>query len=84
MSAVQTMSMCGLHRSSSHDHGPRCCRRISACGIWRLSEGWEVEVEMRESPLSKVVMPMLKVTAIIRKQEVGHPSKHELLRWQIS
>jgi hypothetical protein len=55
-----------------------------AYGIWRLSEGWEVEVEMRESPLSKVVMPMLKVTAIIRKQEVGQPSKHELLRWQIS
>jgi hypothetical protein len=40
-----------------------------ACGIWPLSEGWEYEVETKESPLSKVVV----VTLIIGKEEMGWP-----------
>jgi hypothetical protein len=41
------------------------------CDIWPLSDGWEFEVERMESPLSKVIMPMSKVTAIIGKQDTG-------------
>jgi hypothetical protein len=42
-----------------------------ACSIWPLNEGWEFEVEMKESPLLMVVVPMPKVSAIIGKQEMG-------------
>jgi hypothetical protein len=41
------------------------------CGIWPLSDGWEIEVETRELPLSKVVIPMPMVTPVIRAQETG-------------
>jgi hypothetical protein len=38
-----------------------------ACGVWPLSLGWEFEVEMKEIPLTKVVVPMPKVTPVIRE-----------------
>jgi hypothetical protein len=40
-----------------------------ACGIWPLSESCEFEVERKETPFSKVIVPMSKVTPIIWKQE---------------
>jgi hypothetical protein len=42
-----------------------------ACDIWSLSEKCEFEVEMKETPLSKVVVPMPKVTPNIGKQQSG-------------
>jgi hypothetical protein len=42
-----------------------------ACSIWPLSEKCDFEVEMKEAPLSKVIVPMLKVTAVIGMKESG-------------
>jgi hypothetical protein len=42
-----------------------------ACGLWPLSEKFGFKVETKESPLSKVVVPMPQVTPIIRAQEPG-------------
>jgi hypothetical protein len=39
------------------------------CGIWPLSEKSYFEVEMKETPLSKVVVLMPKVTPIIGTKE---------------
>jgi hypothetical protein len=41
------------------------------CGVWPLSKNFGFEVETKETPLSKVVVPMPRVTAIIRAQEPG-------------
>jgi hypothetical protein len=59
----------GLHRSSGNYQGRAAVEEFLACGIWPLNEGWEFEVETRESPLSMVVVPMPKVTSTIKKQE---------------
>jgi hypothetical protein len=40
-----------------------------ACGMWPLSEKFGFEVETREMPLTKVMVPMLKVTPTIGAQE---------------
>jgi hypothetical protein len=40
-----------------------------ACGIWPLGEMCDFEVEMKETPLSKVVVPMPKVTPTIGTKE---------------
>jgi hypothetical protein len=40
-----------------------------ACGVLPLKEGWEFAVERRETPLSKVGVPVQKDTPIIGKQE---------------
>jgi hypothetical protein len=40
-----------------------------ACSLWPQSKKFDFEVETQESPLSKVVVPMLLVTTIIRAQE---------------
>jgi hypothetical protein len=42
---------------------------LLACGIWLLSDSCEFEVEKKETPLSKVMVPMPKVTPTIAKQE---------------
>jgi hypothetical protein len=41
------------------------------CGLWPLSEKFGFEVEMNETPMSKVVVPMPQVTAVIGVQERG-------------
>jgi hypothetical protein len=41
-----------------------------ACDIWPLSENCKFEVERKETPLSKVMVPMLKVTPTIGKQKL--------------
>jgi hypothetical protein len=41
-----------------------------ACGIWLLSEKCDFEVEMKETPILKVVVPMPKVTPAIRVKEL--------------
>jgi hypothetical protein len=38
------------------------------CGIWPLSEKCEFEVDKKEAPLSKVVVPIPKFTPIIGRQ----------------
>jgi hypothetical protein len=40
-----------------------------ACGIWPLRDKCEFEVEMKETPLWKVMVPMSKVTPTIGNQE---------------
>jgi hypothetical protein len=42
-----------------------------AFGRWPLCEKCNFEVEMKETPLSKVVVPMPKVTPVIGAQESG-------------
>jgi hypothetical protein len=54
--------------------GRDAVKKFLACGIWPLNEGWEFEVERRESPILKIVVPMPKVTAIIGQQETGAAS----------
>jgi hypothetical protein len=36
-----------------------------ACRLWPFSENFGFDVEMKETPLSKVVVPMTRVTAVI-------------------
>jgi hypothetical protein len=38
------------------------------CGIWPLSDDWDLEIERMEAPLSKVTLPMPKVAATISEQ----------------
>jgi hypothetical protein len=42
-----------------------------ACGLWPLSEMFGVKVEMKESPLSKVVVLMPQVNTVIGTKESG-------------
>jgi hypothetical protein len=42
-----------------------------ACGLWHLNEKFCFEVETKESPLSKVVVPMPQVMVVIGVQEPG-------------
>jgi hypothetical protein len=55
------------------------------CDIWLLSENCEFEVERRESPILKVVVPMPKVTPIIVKQEseAALEARIEPASWQL-
>jgi hypothetical protein len=55
------------------------------CDIWLLSETCEFEVERRESPILKVVVPMPKVTPIIVKQEseAALEARIEPAGWQL-
>jgi hypothetical protein len=41
-----------------------------ACGIWSLSEKCDFEVETKETPLSKVVVLMPKVTPVIGMKQL--------------
>jgi hypothetical protein len=50
-----------------------------ACSIWPLSENYEFEVERKESSVSKVMVPMPKVTPTIRK----HESEEAFIAWII-
>jgi hypothetical protein len=40
-----------------------------ACGIWPLNEKCDFDVERKETPLSKVVVPMSKITPVIGTKE---------------
>jgi hypothetical protein len=40
-----------------------------ACGLWALSEKFGFKVERKESPLSKVVVPMPQVDTVIGTEE---------------
>jgi hypothetical protein len=42
-----------------------------ACGLWTLSEKFGFKVETKESPLSKVVVPMPQVDTVIGIEEFG-------------
>jgi hypothetical protein len=46
-------------------------RRLLACGLWPLSKKYGFELQMKESPLSKVVVTMPQVTPVIGVQELG-------------
>jgi hypothetical protein len=45
--------------------GRDAVQEFLACGMWPLSEKFGFEVEMKEAALSKVMVPMPKVTPII-------------------
>jgi hypothetical protein len=57
---VTTMSIIG-----GHD----VVEEFLACGIWPLSDSCGFEVEKKETPLLRVVVPMLKVTPAIGMKE---------------
>jgi hypothetical protein len=40
-----------------------------ACGLWTLGEQFGLRVEMKESPISKVMVLMPQITATIGEQE---------------
>jgi hypothetical protein len=42
-----------------------------ACGLWPLSEKVGFEVEAKEPPMSRVVVPMPQLTPVIGAQEPG-------------
>jgi hypothetical protein len=44
---------------------------LVACGLWPLSEKFSFKVETKESPLSKVVVPMSQVDTVIGTEESG-------------
>jgi hypothetical protein len=46
-------------------------KEFIACALWPLSEKFRLKVEVKESPLSKVVVPMPQVTTVIGAQEPG-------------
>jgi hypothetical protein len=48
-------------------------------GIRPLSEGWEFEVERKESPLSKVIVPMPKVIPAIGEREAGETFEAQIV-----
>jgi hypothetical protein len=45
--------------------GRNVVEEFPACGIWSLSERCDLEVETKETPLSKVVVLKSKVTPVI-------------------
>jgi hypothetical protein len=47
----------------SHD----AVEEFLACGLWPLSEKFGFEVEMKDTPLSKVVVPMRNALIFTRK-----------------
>jgi hypothetical protein len=49
----------------SHD----AVEEFLACGLWPLSEKFGFKVEKKGAPLSKVFVPMPRVTTIIKAQE---------------
>jgi hypothetical protein len=51
----------------SHD----AIEEFLTCCLWPLSEKFGFDVEMKETPLSKVVVPMPRVTIVIGAQEPG-------------
>jgi hypothetical protein len=42
-----------------------------ACGIWPLCEKYDFEVETKETPLSKVVVPLPTITPVVGMKESG-------------
>jgi hypothetical protein len=46
-------------------------KEFLACGLWPLCEKFGFKVETKETPLSKVVVPMPQVTPVIRAQVLG-------------
>jgi hypothetical protein len=51
--------------------GHNAVEEFLTCGLWPLSEKFGFKVEMKESPLSKVVVPMPQVDTIIGTKESG-------------
>jgi hypothetical protein len=51
--------------------GHNAVEEFLTCGLWPLSEKFGFKVEMKESPLSKVVVPMPQVETIIGTEEPG-------------
>jgi hypothetical protein len=63
------VDMVAFAEATSIIGGHDAVEEFLACGIWPLREGWEFEVERKETTLLKVVVPMPKVIPIIGKQE---------------
>jgi hypothetical protein len=57
-------------KAASTIGGRNAVEEFLACGMWPLSKKFGFEVEMKETPLLKVVAPMLKVTPTIGAQEL--------------
>jgi hypothetical protein len=46
-----------------------------ACGLWSLNDKFGLKVGVKETPLSKVVVPMPQVTPVIGVQELASTFK---------
>jgi hypothetical protein len=70
---MEAPSACGLDNvnvaafveATSIIRGRDAVEEFLACGLWPLSEKFGFKVETMESTLSKVVVPMSRVTTII-------------------
>jgi hypothetical protein len=65
----EDMNMAAFAEVASIIGGHNVLEKFLACDIWPLSEGCEFEVERKEMPLSKVIVPIPKVTLTIGKHE---------------
>jgi hypothetical protein len=63
------MNVAAFIKAASIIEGHDIVEEFLACNIWPLSESCEFEVERKETPLSKVMMPMPNVTPTIGKQK---------------
>jgi hypothetical protein len=59
--------------------GRDAVKEFLACGIWPLNDSWYFAVEMKESPLSKVTVPVPQVTTTIGERSRSQPSMIGLL-----
>jgi hypothetical protein len=66
---LEDRSVVAFIEAASIIGGRDAVEEFLACGMWPLSEKFGFRVEMKEAPMSKVVVPMPKVTPIIGVQE---------------
>jgi hypothetical protein len=68
---LEAPSVSGLDEATSIIRSHDVVDEFLACGLWPLSEKFGFKVETKETPLSKVVVPMPQVTAVTGTQEPG-------------
>jgi hypothetical protein len=68
--AVDNVNVLAFEEATKFIRRRDAVEEFLACGIWPLSDDWDFKVEKIESPLSKVIVPMPKVTAIIAGKEM--------------
>jgi hypothetical protein len=67
--STEDVNMVAFAEATSIIGGRDVVEEFLACGIWPLSKSCEFEVERKETPLPKVIVPMPKVTPTIGKQD---------------
>jgi hypothetical protein len=65
--SLEDVNVAAFAEATSNIGGCDVVEEFLACGIWPLSKSYKFEVERKETPLSKVMVPMPKVTPTIGK-----------------